>query len=279
MIRIDGLSVRFGEVRAVDELTLHIPEASLFGLLGPNGAGKTTTISCIAALRTPTAGRVRVAGQVVAREPARVQRMLGLVPQSLALYPTLSVVKNLRLFGGLFGLGGKRLRERVSWGLALAQLEAKADTEVCALSGGMKRRLNLACALLHDPEVIICDEPTTGVDPQSRNHLFETIADLHREGRTVLYTTHYMEEVEALCDRVAVIDGGCVVADDTLDGLLRAVGKPKRFDVTLDQGCDEEALRAELESAGLPLAGLSEHKRSLEQVFLELTGKELRDAS
>jgi ABC-2 type transport system ATP-binding protein len=281
VIRITDLTVDYeasgGPVRAVDGLTLTIAEGELFGLLGPNGAGKSTTISCLGGLRRPTSGTVLVDGIDVALHAEQAKERLGVVPQSLALYPSLSVLQNLRIFGGLFGVTGKRLGQRVDWALALAQLEQKRSALVATLSGGMKRRLNLACSLLHDPPVVVCDEPTTGVDPQSRNHLFETIRRLNEEGRTVVYTTHYMEEVEALCRRVAVIDHGRLVACDTLAGLLAATGPPRRYALTLETGCERDRLEAALGAGGLAAAAIEPEKRSLEQVFLELTGKELRD--
>lgn len=274
MIRIEGLRVRFGDFTAVDGLDLEVPEGSLFGLLGPNGAGKTTTISCLAGLRRPTAGAITLGGHDVIAHPAEARRQVGLVPQRLALYPTLTVRQNLEFFGGIQGLKGRARRDRRDWALALAQLDSKADARVDTLSGGMKRRLNLACGLLHDPPVIICDEPTTGVDPQSRNHLFETIRALHAEGRTVIYTTHYMEEVEALCDQVAIVDRGRLVAHDQLAALLGRRGDPHQFSVTV-RGGDVAAIRAALAPLGVdtvePVA------RTLEQVFLELTGHRLRD--
>lgn len=242
MIHIRDLSVRYGELLAVDGLDLHVPEGAMYGLLGPNGAGKTTTLSCVAGLRTPSAGEVSVAGERVVPGQFASRRTLGLVPQRLALYDDLPVRINLEIFGGLYGLKGSQLKTRVDWALDLAQLTEKAGARVDTLSGGMKRRLNLACSLLHEPRILICDEPTTGVDPQSRNHIFETLRSLHEGGLTVVYTTHYMEEVEALCDRVAIIDHGKVIADDSLKSML--------------EGHD-----------------------GLEQVFLDLTGRQLRDAS
>lgn len=277
MISIRDLVVRFGDVRAVDGVTLDIPEGCLFGFLGPNGAGKSTTIACIAGLQTPTAGQVLVGGVDVATDPARARRLLGVVPQGLALYPTLSVRQNLRIFAGLFGVNGRALKDRVDWGLALAQLTGREDTTVDTLSGGMKRRLNLACALLHDPPIIICDEPTTGVDPQSRNHLFDTIRQLHEEGRTVVYTTHYMEEVEALCSRVAIIDHKRVLVDTSLSELLAAREAPTRFTVQLGDGMTPQALEASLRAQGLGVASVQAEHPGLEQVFLELTGRRLRD--
>ena len=277
MIHIEGLLVRYGELTAVGGLDLDVPSGCLFGLLGPNGAGKTSTLSCVAGLRTPTSGSVTVAGVDVAKEPLAARRHLGLVPQSLALYPSLTVLQNLRFFGGLFGLSGKALHSRVEWGLRLAQLEGRHATIVDTLSGGMKRRLNLACALLHDPPVILCDEPTTGVDPQSRNHIFETLRELHANGRTIIYTTHYMEEVEALCSRVAIIDHGAIIANDSIDSLLRVKGPARRFSLELAQGADLAALREQLDRAGLAVDSVSAVSRGLEDVFLELTGRELRD--
>ena len=277
MITIEGLEVRYGSVRAVDGLDLEVPKGSLFGLLGPNGAGKTTTILCIAGLRAATAGKVRVGGRDPVREAPLVRRMLGLVPQNLALYQDLSVRDNLRFFGGLFGVEGAKLASRVAWGLDLSQLSAKAGAVVSTLSGGMKRRLNLACALLHEPELVVCDEPTTGVDPQSRNHLFETIRQLNAEGRTIVYTTHYMEEVEALCSRVAIVDGGRLVACDDLATLLASGGANRRYDLELSEAAEPDAVRQALAAAGLASDKLAAAPRSLEQVFLSLTGHGLRD--
>lgn len=274
MIDVHALTVSFGAVRAVDGLSLAVPEGALLGLLGPNGAGKSTTIACIAGLRRPDSGRVTVGGVDVATDPRAARRLLGVVPQALALYPSLSVRRNLCLFAGLAGLAGPRITERVEWGLALAQLTDRADARVGTLSGGMQRRLNLAAALLHDPPIIICDEPTTGVDPQSRNHIFETLRQLHADGRTIIYTTHYMEEVEALCEAVAIIDRGRLIAHDSLAALL-ADDDPRDVTVRFDRTVSPEALAA-------ALTDLGEHRierprRSLEGLFLELTGRALRD--
>ncbi|MCB9524113.1 MAG: ABC transporter ATP-binding protein [Myxococcales bacterium] len=271
MVEIRDLQVRYGDFVAVDGLSLSVPKGALLGLLGPNGAGKTTTINAICGLLQPTAGQVRVDGLDVTADARGVRARVGLVPQQLALYPTLTVRQNVDFFCGLMGLKGQRARDRRAWALALAQLDAKADAKVETLSGGMKRRLNLACGLLHDPPVIICDEPTTGVDPQSRNHLFETIRGLHAEGRTVIYTTHYMEEVEALCDRVAIVDRGRVVAHDRLDALLDG-GDTTRFHVTAHASA---AQVAEALAAFAPQ--VVQAPRTLEQVFLDLTGRGLRD--
>lgn len=276
MIEVKDLRVRFGALQAVDGLSLRVPEGCLFGLLGPNGAGKTTTISCIAGLLRPDEGSIRVGGVDAVASPGAAQALLGVVPQKLALYGELSVTRNLRIFAGLRGLAGKVLSQRVEWGLALAQLEGKTSARVDTLSGGMKRRLNLACSLLHDPRIIICDEPTTGVDPQSRHHLFETIRALHAEGRTVVYTTHYMEEVEALCERVAVVDAGRLVVEGGLSELL-AKDAPTSHQLRLREGTEADAIARALEAAGLQVDTVTAAQRSLEDLFLELTGHSLRD--
>ncbi|MFT7620986.1 MAG: ABC-2 type transport system ATP-binding protein [Myxococcota bacterium] len=242
MIQVEDLHVRFGEVRAVDGLSLQVEAGAMLGLLGPNGAGKSTTIACMAGLLTPHSGRVTVDGTPVEGNANAVKRKLGIVPQHLALYDDLNVRQNLEIVAGLYGLGGGERRSAVARALALSQLEGRAKVIVGTLSGGMKRRLNLAASLLHSPPILICDEPTTGVDPQSRNHIFDTIRALHQEGLTVIYTTHYMEEVEVLCDQVAIVDHGRVIAHDQLENLV-ADG------------------------------------RSLEDVFLDLTGRALRDAT
>jgi ABC-2 type transport system ATP-binding protein len=277
VIEVSDLTVRFGPLVAVDGLTLSVPEGSFFGLLGPNGAGKTTALSCISAVRKPDAGRIEVAGVDAIRDPLAARSKLGIAPQALALYPTLTVAQNLSVFGGLMGLGGRRLRDRVAWGLELAQLEGRAKDVVDTLSGGMKRRLNLAAAMLHDPPVLLCDEPTTGVDAQSRNHIFDTLTRLHAEGRTIVYTTHYMEEVEALCEHVAIVDRGRVVVSDSLEGLLARAGA-HRVTVELDGVVDPASVREALRAAGISATHVATSAASLEGVFLELTGRGLRDA-
>ena len=277
MLEIRDLVVRYGDLTAVDGLSLTVESGTLFGFLGPNGAGKSTTLNCVASIREPTSGSITIDGVDVAKDPIAARALLGLVPQSLALYEPLSVVDNLRCFAGLAGLRGKRRRDRIEWGLALAQLEARKDTLVSTLSGGMKRRLNLAASLLHDPKLVLCDEPTAGVDPQSRNHLFDTIRKLNEEGRTVIYTTHYMEEVEALCSRVAIIDKGKLIANDTLGALLEEKGESTRFLLDIKEAKSRETVKALLEHAGLDFSALTQSAHTLEDVFLDLTGRALRD--
>ncbi len=280
-LRAESLVVRRGATPVVNGLDLLVPSGRFFGLLGPNGAGKSTTIDCIAGLAERGAapgGRPRIMSgtlEVLGLDPLgspEVSRRIGVVPQALALYGDLSVAENLRVFGGLYGLRGPRLRGRVEWAMNLAELTERATSRVSSLSGGMARRLNLACALLHEPEILVCDEPTTGVDPQSRNHLFEALRHLHREGRTILYTTHYLEEVEALCEDVAIIDHGRVIA---VGPLAQLVGHGGRSRVTCDG--DAEAVQRALAEAGFTGIAVEPERRTLESVFLELTGRALRE--
>jgi ABC-2 type transport system ATP-binding protein len=230
-------------IAAVDGLDFTVREGEIFGLLGPNGAGKTTAISIICTLLPPTAGSVSLCGFDVARQPDEARKRFGLAPQEIALYPTLTARENLRYFGRLYGLSGKPLAARIDACLALAGLEDSADRRIDVFSGGMKRRANLAAAILHDPKVLFLDEPTVGIDAQSRNLILEKLAALRLTGTTLVYTTHYMEEAEQLCDRVAVMDRGRIVAEGVPADL---VGEA--------EGCD-----------------------NLEQLFLRLTGKQLRD--
>jgi ABC-2 type transport system ATP-binding protein len=284
LIAIQDLVVRFGEKGpvAVDGLTLSIPEGLFYGFLGPNGAGKSTTLATVMGLISPSAGRVRVAGLDPRQDSARLRAEVGFVPQSIALHQTLSVHENLLVMGGLLGLSGRLLRERVARALQLARLEGRETSRVATLSGGMQRRLNLVASLLHDPRLVVCDEPTTGVDPQSRNHLFDMLRALHAEGRTILYTTHYMEEVEALCSHVAIIDRGRLVTSGELSTLLAGDAHASEHTVLLEPRPDPSSdaapvMKAALEAAGLRVVAVRPRKKSLEDVFLALTGRALRD--
>lgn len=275
MIEVSGLVARYGKAVAVDGLDLKIEAGSFFGLLGPNGAGKSTAIACLAGLHAPSGGTIRVGGFDPWTQQREVLSLLGVVPQKIALYPRLTVIENLRVFGGLADLTGKRLVERVEWGLELAQLQGHRRKRVEALSGGMQRRLNLSVALLHEPKIAVCDEPTAGVDPQSRNHLFTTLRSLHQQGMTVLYTTHYLEEVEALCDEVAIMDRGRVVRAGPLEQLLtRGGAKHIELETAIDP-TQVDHLIAVLQSAGISVGSIK--GRSLEDLLLELTGRRLRE--
>ncbi len=236
ILEVEGLEKRFGDVTAVGGVSFEIAEGEIFGLLGPNGAGKTTTISMIACLLAPDAGDARVAGHSVRNESLKVRSALGVVPQEIALYPTLTAAENLRFWGRMYGLGGKALDDAVAYGLAMAGLEDKAKKRVETFSGGMKRRINIAAGILHRPRVLLMDEPTVGIDPQSRNHILETVKQLNDEGMTVVYTSHYMEEVEFLCDRVGIVDHGKLIALGTLEELRALVGDEDRVRITLGDG-------------------------------------------
>ncbi len=280
-------------------------------MLGPNGAGKTTTISTIATLLKPDWGQVRVGGYDVQRQAAKVRQLLGLVPQEVGLYPTLSAWENLEYFGGIYGLWGGSLRRRIEEMLEIVGLTEYARKPIVGkFSGGMQRRLNLAAGLIHKPQLLLLDEPTVGVDAQSRNYIFENILRLnHEEGVTVLYTTHYMEEAESLCDRVAIMDYGRIVACDSVQSLVSSMRGTVFSLVLANPSADferelarhsgvlevnryrdnhyqlvavsqQQGLAALVELAGryrLNLEGLDISAPSLEQVFLKLTGRALRD--
>jgi len=224
LVVVTDLVKRFGEHAAVDDVSFEIREGEVFGLLGPNGAGKTTTISMISCLIAPTSGGVSVGGHSVGTDPGKVKRALGVVPQEIALYPTLTALENLRFWARMYGLGGALLEERVKEALEIAGLADRAKERIETYSGGMKRRVNIAAGIMHHPRLLIMDEPTVGIDPQSRNHILETVKELNRRGMTVLYTSHYMEEVEFLCDRVGIMDHGRIIALGTIDDLKRLVG-------------------------------------------------------
>jgi ABC-2 type transport system ATP-binding protein len=281
MVTFSNARKTYGKLVAVDGLSLSIRKGEIFGLLGPNGAGKSTSVSLAVGLLTPDAGAVTIAGYGRPTEPA-VRAKIGVAPQALALYDLLSGEENLRFFGAVYGLSGATLAERVTWCLDFVGLADRKADRVGGYSGGMKRRLNLAAALVHDPELLLLDEPTVGVDPQSRNKIFESIEALRRDGKTIVYTTHYMEEVERLCDRIAIIDAGQLLALGTLSELLSTHGGPPTLIVTTD-GEEHRSQFAD------PLAELNRiaattsidrfqmERPTMEQVFLRLTGRSLRD--
>jgi len=295
-IIVDSLRKSYGAIKAVDGLSFRVARGESFGLLGPNGAGKTTTIGMIVGALRPDAGRVTVDGESDPTRPA-IRRRIGVAPQALALYQDLTAEENLAFFGTLYGLAGPRLKERVEWALEFSGLTDRRTSRVAGYSGGMQRRLNLVCGLLHDPPVILLDEPTVGVDPQSRNAIFDSIERLKRDGRTILYTTHYMEEAERLCDRVAIIDHGAILAIDTVGALLQQHGGAPTVEIefparpaSLDDGGGTwegsrwriqterpvEALQRAMGTAE-PFSHVSIERATLEDVFLHLTGRSLRD--
>jgi ABC-2 type transport system ATP-binding protein len=225
ILEVESLVKKYGDFEAVKGISFEVEEGEVFGLLGPNGAGKTQTISMLTGVIHPTAGTARIGGHDIHDEMSTVKKLNGLVPQDLALYPTLSARSNLEFFGRIYGLRGRELKERVADVLRIVALTERADQAVETYSGGMKRRVNIAAGLLHQPRLLFLDEPTVGVDPQSRNHIFESVKRLNRErGMSIVYTSHYMEEVELLCNRVAIIDEGRIIALDTIKNLIALLG-------------------------------------------------------
>lgn len=225
IVEARNLVKKYGDFIAVNDVSFTIEEGQVFGLLGPNGAGKSTTISMLTCLFPPSNGSARVGGHDIVQDADQVKQLIGVVPQDLALYPSLSARDNLAFFGEMFGLGGKELKQRVNEVLDYVAMSERADTHVDTLSGGMKRRVNLAVGLINRPRVLFLDEPTVGVDPQSRNHIFESVERLNQEqGMAILYTTHYMEEAQRLCHRVGIIDRGQIIALDTPKNLISMLG-------------------------------------------------------
>lgn len=281
MLRLVDVRKRYGSLVAVDGVSLEIGRGEVFGLLGPNGAGKTTTVHMVVGLWPPDGGRVELDGVGCPTDP-RVRRRIGVAPQALALYEELTGRENVAFFGRIQGLRGEALAGCVEEALAFAGLTERADEPARRYSGGMKRRLNLAVALVHRPDLLLLDEPTAGVDPHSRNAIFENILALRAQGRTILYTTHYMEEAQRLCDRVGIMDRGRLLAVGSVPELIRAHGGHSRVVATTPSGPVEIAADdplAELrrmESAG-GLLSFHVDRPSLETVFLKLTGRSLRD--
>jgi ABC-2 type transport system ATP-binding protein len=225
ILEVENLVKKYGDFEAVKGISFSVEEGEVFGLLGPNGAGKTTTISMLTGILPPSAGAASIGGYDIRTQMAQAKALNGLVPQDLALYPTLSARANLEFFGRIYGLKGRDLKERVADVLRIVSLTERADQPIETFSGGMKRRVNIAAGLVHQPRLLFLDEPTVGVDPQSRNHIFESVLRLNRErGMSIIYTSHYMEEVELLCSRAAIIDEGRIVALDTIRNLIGLLG-------------------------------------------------------
>ncbi|MBN1360089.1 MAG: ABC transporter ATP-binding protein [Sedimentisphaerales bacterium] len=308
MIRVEDLQKSYGSLRAVDGISLEVPEGELFGFLGPNGAGKTTTLSMISGLLKPDRGRVSIADIDVWTSPKEAKRILGLVPQDLALYEELSARENLTFWGSLFDLPRPQLKANIDLWLDRVGLKDRAKEPVSKFSGGMKRRLNLAIGLVHNPKVVLLDEPTVGIDPQARKNILDIIREIAREGTTILFTTHHLEEAEALCDRIAIMDHGRILETGSVEELARVAGDGSIVTVngpftaaqfrTALEGEKVNVLSAaehvgtatlnpdeinvvtllqKLSEGGIEITDVSIQKPSLESVFLKLTGRELRD--
>lgn len=308
MLQVKNLFKRFGQKDAVRSVSFTVQEGESFGLLGPNGAGKSTTIAMLCGLLQPTSGEIRISGIDALKEPVAARRIMGVVPQDIALYPTLSARENLFFWGAMYGLSGRELAIRVAEALEIVGLTDRQKERIATYSGGMKRRINIAASLLHHPRLLIMDEPTVGIDPQSRSNILETVRRLNLERRmTVIYTSHHMEEVEYLCDRVAIIDNGRLIALGTLDEVRSLAGGessirlrvatpseqmadalrnvPGVRAVRLEEGAlvalvgnGSEALAPLMAAASsFRIQGVEIAEPNLESVFLHLTGRALRD--
>ena len=308
MIRVKDLQKSYGNLRAVDGISFEVPEGQMLGFLGPNGAGKTTTLSMISGLLKPDQGRVSIGEIDVWHSPKEAKRILGLVPQDLALYEELTARENLMFWGSLFHLPRSELKANIEVWLDRVGLKGRAREAVSKFSGGMKRRLNLAIGLVHNPKVVLLDEPTVGIDPQARKNILDIIREIVKEGSTILFTTHHLEEAEALCDRIAIIDHGKILETGSVEELAKVVGdgdivsiKGSFTAVQLKTILENEsvnilnaaehtatmslshgglniaALLQKFSEAGIEVTDISMQKPSLESVFLKLTGRELRD--
>ncbi len=311
LVTADNLVKKYDELTAVDGVSFTIDEGQIFGFLGPNGAGKSTTISMLSTYLPPSSGDAVIDGLSVTHQAEKVRNIIGVVPQDIALYPTLTALQNLKFYGKMYDMGGENLDKRCQELLELVELWDRRDSRVEQFSGGMKRRINMAAGLLHHPRFLLLDEPTVGVDPQSREHIFETIFKIRDSGTTILYTSHYMEEVETLCDYIAIMDKGKMVASGTLHELLSVLGEGGVIELKIaPPGCHaglEEAIAGQngvtsinhqdgkllissknsahslppvlkvLEDTGCTVDHLEIYTPNLEKLFIHLTGKELRE--
>lgn len=312
MLYIDQLHKNYGQQEVVKGMSLHIEKGESYGLLGPNGAGKSTTISMISGLLKPSKGSITVDGINMIDSPKKAQQLLGVVPQEIALYMPMTAKENLMFWGRMYGLKGEFLKQRVQEVLSIIGLTDRANDKVGTFSGGMKRRVNIGAAILHNPNLLIMDEPTVGIDPQSRNHILETVKALNEQGMTIIYTSHYMEEVEFLCHRIGIMDQGQLIAEGTIEQLQQVVGNKTSLTITLQEPiqqmdrfiqslehiCPEEnfavqehkltAMSADaqriivtvlpfLAEQGLSVTAIDLVQPNLENVFLHLTGRSLRD--
>jgi len=308
-IQVHDLHKDFGEVYAVKGVSFDVNQGEIFSLLGPNGAGKSTTISIMSCLLEPTSGEATVMGHSIKQDPMGVKKAIGVVPQEIALYPDLSARENLNFWGKMYGLRGDHLAERADAVLEMVGLSDRQKSRVDTFSGGMQRRLNIALALMHNPDVVIMDEPTVGIDPQSRRHILDNVKRLNEDGMTVLYTTHYMEEAQELSDHIAIMDHGEIIAFGTNDELVKLVGEQDRIDLTIDFHSDDilehwkgvdgvhrvstedgtyyllvedsnlvlPRLFDTANELGVRISSVEIQEPNLEAVFLHLTGRTLRD--
>ncbi len=306
MTEVNDIRKSYGDTHAVKGISFSIKQGECYGLLGPNGAGKSTTINMLSTLFPPDSGDITIDGLDIKKSSEEVKKILGVVPQEIALYPNFTSWENMMFWGGLHSIKKSDLNKKADELLKLVGLSDRKDEKVKSYSGGMKRRINLACALLHSPKILLLDEPTVGVDPQSRNMIFELIEQLNKEGMTIIYTTHYMEEAERLCDRIGIIDSGAIVAQGTLEELKQHSEIKDIIVVECGQTPDESFLTGKLNlqvkvigktayiesndskkdltrcvigcsEAGYEIHHIDIQKANLENVFLKLTGKQLRD--
>jgi ABC-2 type transport system ATP-binding protein len=309
VVKIAELTKKFGDVTAVDNISLEIEEGEIFGLLGPNGAGKSTAINIMCGLLSANKGNISILGKDTVKEANQTKRNTGVVPQDIAIYEDLTAIENVRFFAGLYGLKGIELKERSEEALEFVGLNDRAKSYPKEFSGGMKRRLNIACAIAHRPKLIIMDEPTVGIDPQSRNHILQSVKKLNGMGCTIIYTSHYMEEVEEICTRIAIMDHGKIIAEGTKEELQAIITNTNSIWITVDSFADikEDGLRKingvlsletdeniiKINSAkevnnldkiilhftmnSIPIKNLESRTPDLETVFLTLTGRKLRD--
>jgi ABC-2 type transport system ATP-binding protein len=311
MLSVRNLKKKFGDFEAVKCISFSVEKGLSFGLLGPNGAGKSTVINMVTGLLAPTSGEIRLKDIDVIKNRKKAQQFIGVVPQDIALYQEMSAKENLKFWGRMYGLGGKELERKVAEVLELIGLSERAKDKVNTFSGGMKRRVNIGAAILHSPELLIMDEPTVGIDPQSRNHILETIKQLNGNGITVIYTSHYMEEVEYLCKRIGIIDHGELIACGTISELREMIGDRSRIILTIEKTERPEKLIGQLTdifpnkdikiqgnqimafhkepqlvlsgfiqavtNGGVKIQAVDIVEPNLESVFLHLTGRSLRD--
>jgi ABC-2 type transport system ATP-binding protein len=309
MITLKSVSKSFGNIKALENISFNIEKGEIFGILGPNGAGKSTIVNILNTLVKPDEGTVIIDGINIKDDGRNIKLIMGVVPQEIALYEELSAYENLMFWGGLYDIPEEELRNNVNKTLEIVDLAGRKDDRIKTFSGGMKRRINIACSLLHNPKILVLDEPTVGVDPQNRNHIFEVIEKLNNEGMTIIYTTHYLEEAERFCDKISIIDVGQIIAQGTLkelrkisdvkdlliikladvnDELISGITSVNRlfsFDRTSGDlkvecgniGKDTPIIINQIQNAGGVIEKIYSKGTNLESIYLKLTGKELRD--